>query len=59
MEYACSPGSLSRIFPQMFSLASAHEAFNEEGELHDEKLQSRLNHQLAGYVKFCQILKEF
>lgn len=45
------------VYPSMFSLASAYDAFTEEGALKDEKLQERLVDDVASFVSFCQKLK--
>lgn len=45
------------VYPSMFSLASAYEAFNEQGELKDLKLQDRLNSELINFIDYCNKLK--
>ncbi|MDF2867448.1 MAG: NADPH-dependent reductase [Gammaproteobacteria bacterium] len=44
------------VYPNMFSLASAYEAFTETGELKDAKLQERLSNDLAAFVEFSRRL---
>lgn len=39
------------VYPDMFSLASAHQAFDESGELKDEALGRFLRGVLAGYTR--------
>ena len=41
----------THVYPDMFSLASAHQAFDEKGELKDEGLGRFLRSVLAGYVR--------
>lgn len=40
----------------MFSLASAHTAFNNEGQLNDAALQSRLQKLLESYIETTSAL---
>ena len=40
------------VYPDMFSLASAHEAFNDKGELKDSALAERLAANVRGFLKF-------
>jgi len=40
------------VYPSLFSLARAHEAFREDGALEDESLQKRLEDAIADYVDF-------
>lgn len=44
------------VYPSMFSLASAYEVFNENGELKDAKLQERLAKDLGAFVDFAKRL---
>jgi len=46
----------SFVFPDMFSLASAYDAFNPEGKLVDANLTSRLDDVLKRFVDFTQKL---
>ncbi|MEX2205969.1 MAG: NAD(P)H-dependent oxidoreductase [Myxococcota bacterium] len=39
------------VYPDMFSLATAHQAFDEAGELEDEALARFLRNVLGGYVR--------
>ena len=45
------------VCPDMFSLASAHEAFDEQGNLVNKQLQERLNAMLGGYLGLIVKLK--
>lgn len=40
------------VYPQMFGLAKAHEAFDESGTLKDSKNLEQLTKTLSGYLKF-------
>jgi len=44
------------VYPHMFSLASAYEAFTETGELKDDKLQQRLTNELTAFIEFSRRL---
>jgi NAD(P)H-dependent FMN reductase len=39
------------VYPDMFSLATAHQAFTPEGELKDEMLAKFLKRTIEGYVR--------
>jgi len=42
------------VYPDMFSLATAHQAFDEQGELKDEALARFLQSALAGYARITR-----
>ena len=42
------------IFPDMFALAHAHEAFTSEGRLRDQLLAERLNREMLGFVRLAE-----
>lgn len=44
----------SRIFPDMFSLAMAHKAFNEQGGLADAALQGRFDRTLESFLSLVE-----
>lgn len=44
------------VYPNMFSLASAYEAFTDSGEFKDAKLQQRLSNDLTAFVDFSRRL---
>jgi chromate reductase len=46
----------SIVYPSMFSLASAYEAFTETGELKDERLQEKLTSELTSFGEFSKRL---
>jgi NAD(P)H-dependent FMN reductase len=45
------------LFPDMFSLASAHTAFNENGQLKDQTLFDRLSQNIAGFIPYVTSIK--
>lgn len=45
------------VFPDMFSLASAYDAFNDDGSLKDAQTQQRLEDLLGNFVKFIKKLQ--
>ncbi|MFI4938447.1 MAG: NADPH-dependent FMN reductase [Candidatus Berkiellales bacterium] len=44
----------SFVYPDMFSLASAHEAFTEDGQLKDQKSQQRLSDLMNKFVEYIK-----
>ena len=44
----------ARIYPDMFSLAQAHSAFDEQGRLADPRLQERLETTIAGFLELAE-----
>ncbi|MFC5724493.1 NADPH-dependent FMN reductase [Streptomyces gamaensis] len=44
----------SRVYPDMFSLASAHEAFKEDGNLFKDDLQERLRETLTSFLRLVE-----
>lgn len=49
-------GCGAMVYPTMFALASAYEAFNEQGELKAAQLQQRLVQELASFADFAKKL---
>jgi chromate reductase, NAD(P)H dehydrogenase (quinone) len=47
-------GCGSLLFPDMFALAAAHEAFTEDGRLRDGLQAERLNRELLGFVRLAE-----
>ncbi len=45
------------VFPNMFSLATAHNAFNDKGELVDVALAKRLSDMVGSFLRFAEGLK--
>jgi len=46
------------VYPSMFSLAKAHQAFGDDGELLDSKLAERLASTLGGYLRMAGALED-
>lgn len=44
----------ARIYPDMFSLAQAHNAFTDDGTLADERLQTRFDDTIAGFLDLVE-----
>jgi chromate reductase, NAD(P)H dehydrogenase (quinone) len=49
----------ARIFPDMFSLAQAHKAFNAEGEIADEKLGLRFRLTIQSFMELAEASKKY
>ena len=49
----------ARIYPDMFSLAQAHLAFDDRGRLADERLKERLETTLAGFLDLAEAAKKY
>lgn len=49
----------ARVYPDMFSLAQAHKAFNEEGSLADERLQQWLEDTVANFMDLVEATKHY
>lgn len=47
------------VYPEMFSLAIAHNAFKDNGELQDQNLQERLQDNLNTFIKFTHYFAQF
>lgn len=47
-------GCGSLIFPDMFALPRAHEAFTPDGQLRDQRLAERLNREVLGFVRLAE-----
>lgn len=46
------------VFPEMFSLANAYQAFDGQGELKDKNLQTRLKSNLEEFIAQVKLLKK-
>lgn len=42
------------VYPEMFGIPRAHQAFNEKGEFTDPKNQARLDELIASYIQYVQ-----
>jgi NAD(P)H-dependent FMN reductase len=49
----------ARIYPDMFSLAQAHLAFDDRGQLVNERLQERLETTLGGFMELAEAAKRY
>jgi NAD(P)H-dependent FMN reductase len=49
----------ARIYPDMFSLAQAHEAFDERGRLINQTLQSRFDRTIECFMDFVEAAKHY
>ena len=49
----------ARVYPDMFSLAQAHNAFADDGRLKDEKLQKRLESTLGCFLDLVEAAKHY
>ena len=49
----------ARIYPDMFSLAQAHRAFDDLGRLANEQLQERFDHNVAGFMDLVEASKHY
>jgi NAD(P)H-dependent FMN reductase len=49
----------ARLYPDMFSLAQAHQAFNNEGAIADAKLQQRFDETIACWMQSVEAAKHY
>jgi chromate reductase, NAD(P)H dehydrogenase (quinone) len=49
----------TRVYPDMFSLASAHQAFDAEGNIKDETLAKRFEDNLVGFMNLVEASKHY
>jgi len=49
----------ARIYPDMFSLAQAHQAFDAEGRIANPLLQDRFNATMAGFMDLVEAAKHY
>ncbi len=49
----------ARIFPDMFSLAQAHAAFDDSGRIADPRLQERFDGTVAGFMDLVEAAKHY
>ena len=49
----------ARVFPDMFSLATAHKAFTPEGKIADEKLSKRFEQNLIAFMNLVEAAKNY
>lgn len=49
----------ARVYPNMFSLAVAHQAFDDEGNLKDQTLAKRFEDNLTGFMDLVEASKHY
>jgi chromate reductase, NAD(P)H dehydrogenase (quinone) len=49
----------ARVFPDMFSLAQAHKAFNENGEISNEELNHRFALTIKAFMELAEAAKNY
>ena len=49
----------TRVYPDMFSLAQAHQAFDAEGKLASAQLAGRLDQTVAGFMDLAEAAKNY
>src|SRR6266478_6035733 len=49
----------SRVYPDMFSLAQAHQAFDAQGKLASPQLVDRLDQSIAGFMDLAEAAKNY
>lgn len=49
----------ARIYPDMFSLARAHQAFDEDGEIADPRLQERFENNIVAFMDLVEASKHY
>jgi chromate reductase, NAD(P)H dehydrogenase (quinone) len=49
----------ARVYPDMFSLARAHEAFDEEGRIGDSQLQGRFETNIVNFIDSVEAQKHY
>jgi chromate reductase, NAD(P)H dehydrogenase (quinone) len=49
----------ARVYPDMFSLAKAHQAFDTSGRIDDGQLQDRFEHNIIGFMDLVEASKHY
>jgi chromate reductase, NAD(P)H dehydrogenase (quinone) len=49
----------SRVYPNMFSLGTAHKSFNEDGRLNDNTLEQRFEDNIVAFMKLVEAAKHY
>ena len=49
----------ARVYPDMFSLAQAHQAFDSQGQLTNAQLMGRLDQTIVGYMDLAEAAKHY
>ena len=48
-----------RVYPDMFSLAQAHQAFDAQGQIANQQLAGRLDQTIAGFMDLAEAAKHY
>jgi NAD(P)H-dependent FMN reductase len=49
----------ARVYPDMFSLAQAHQAFDREGQIVDPRLHERFEYNIVGFMDLVEATKHY
>jgi NAD(P)H-dependent FMN reductase len=49
----------ARVYPDMFSLAQAHQAFDGAGQIANEQLRERFEHTITGFIDLVEASKHY
>jgi chromate reductase len=49
----------ARVYPDMFSLARAHQAFDADGQIGDAELHARFEHNIVGFMDLVEASKHY
>jgi chromate reductase len=49
----------ARVYPDMFSLAQAHHAFDDEGRIADGRLDGRFEHTIGGFMDLVEAARHY
>ncbi|HEV2672818.1 MAG TPA: NADPH-dependent FMN reductase [Gemmatimonadales bacterium] len=49
----------ARVYPDMFSLAQAHQAFDAQGKIADQQLAGRLEQTITGFMDLAEAAKHY
>jgi chromate reductase, NAD(P)H dehydrogenase (quinone) len=49
----------ARVYPDMYSLAQAHQAFDADGRIADAQLQERFEHNIVGFMDLAEASKHY
>src|SRR5262249_43909332 len=49
----------ARVFPDMFSLATAHQALSGDGEIADSRLRERFENNVAAFMNLVEAAKHY
>lgn len=49
----------ARVYPDMFSLATAHQALNSDGEIVNQVLRARFEHNVLAFISLAEAAKHY